>query len=114
MHYLAFPTVTRSTGEGTIKGPPFEVYAISGTCRDTSFTLGNSMLGVPPYFRITGVNDGELVLEQITNHQVLQRLRKWVEKPGVYNKAQRRIMNIPEASVHVSEEEVIRILSGQD
>ena len=118
MHYIALPTVQRSSG-GTRKGPPYRVFAV-GSIRDKyeQSPQKQSLIGEPPYYRVMGVAEGDLALEELLpDSRDFNLVDKWVGqtvhevgRKTVYD-ADRRLLNQPEASANMTNEEVIRLLS---
>ena len=132
MKYIAIP----SKGE-----PSPRIYAISSSWNYDSHKYYNGCrVGIPPYFKVTGLKDGELMLKTLKegSHE-FNYVRKWVGIVPHGNRqgntstqplddlikidehsvgsslptriAERRILNNPTASCNVSKKKVIDILS---
>jgi len=132
MYYIALPTVHEREDplEKAQKGAPYSVFAI-----DSAEIIGGIKVGKPPFYRmiginyrIVGVNDDGCVFDPTFIVKKLQpdtpefnKVKKWVGlaeidpsdiKGTLRNLEGKLILNNPEAKCHVSEAEVIELLSA--
>ena len=125
--YIALGTRQRTPEGKNVVGPPYNVYGIGevvykmtrisydlkGTPVEDIFNEDfrkeiRGIVGRPPFYRVDGVKDDELVLEEVAEGSIeFGKLQKWV---GDANTAQRGLLNHSGAAL--TKEQVVELLSN--
>ena len=120
MDYIALPTRTQEHHKAKTKvGPPYEIFGISRTGDHYGCTVG-----IAPYFRVTGVTNGDLQMEKLDPaSDIHTKVQKWVgifkdeiRLPGGFvqttERPLRAVLNSPKSKCIVTEEQVRELLSA--
>lgn len=117
MRYIAVPP-----GTGNRTEPRIYAIEIVLSGKEALRRFGSSgRIGVPPYYRVIGMNDGQLSLQRLEEGtDEFNYVRKWVGPDVKENRDfvryitlsnKRRILNVPNASCNVTKKGVIKLLS---